>query len=430
MSVFQVIWRNALHRKTLSILTMISVALTAALLLFVLMWNEGVEKGAEKGYGPFEITVGAEGSKTQLAMSTYYHIGAPTGNIPNAIYEQVKKEAEAEEVFAITTGDNLNGYPIVGVDAGYFAVRYGDKQLASGSLYAGLGEAVIGSHAARTLGLKAGDTFKGGHGLVHSAEAAGEHAEEHHEKESGERAGAGHEGAQGDHNEHEGHDEHDGHEAFSYKVVGILPPLHSPDDRAVFTTLDYAWAVHGEEAQHDREVTALMVKPKSLLGAQALKNKYDAMTGLQAMYTGKAVADVVNVVDKGTQVVQIVTYLCVLLAALTLLLSLLAAASERRKDVALLRLIGKPGRYVWTALVGEGVFLTAGGLLIGLLLGHSAGAAGSSLLFDFAGIQIDPWSLAPGELLLAGGAVLLGIAASAIPAWQVYRVDPLYLFRS
>ncbi|MEC0244199.1 ABC transporter permease [Paenibacillus chitinolyticus] len=429
MSVFRVIWRNALHRKTLSVLTMLSVALTAALLLFVLMWNEGVEKGAEKGYGPFEITMGAEGSKTQLAMSTYYHIGAPTGNIPNALYEQVKNEAEAEEVFAITTGDNLNGYPIVGVDARYFAVRYGDKQLASGSLYGGLGEAVIGSHAARTLGLKVGDTFKGGHGLVHSAEAAGEHAEEHHEEESGSGsyADASLEGTHGDPN---GHDEHDEHETFSYKVVGILPPLHSPDDRAVFTTLDYAWAVHGEAAQHDREVTALMVKPKSLLGAQALKNKYDAMTGLQAIYTGKAVADVVNVVDKGTQVVQIVTYLCILLAALTLLLSLLAAASERRKDVALLRLIGKPGRYVWTALVGEGVFLTAGGLLVGLLLGHSAGAAGSSLLFDFAGIQIDPWSLAPGELLLAGGAVLLGIAASAIPAWQVYRVDPLYLFRS
>ncbi|WP_405082445.1 FtsX-like permease family protein [Paenibacillus chitinolyticus] len=429
MSVFRVIWRNALHRKTLSVLTMLSVALTAALLLFVLMWNEGVEKGAEKGYGPFEITMGAEGSKTQLAMSTYYHIGAPTGNIPNALYEQVRNEPEAEEVFAITTGDNLNGYPIVGVDARYFAVRYGDKQLASGSLYGGLGEAVIGSHAARTLGLKVGDTFKGGHGLVHSAEAAGEHAEEHHEEESGSgsHADASLEGAHGDPN---GHDEHDEHETFSYKVVGILPPLHSPDDRAVFTTLDYAWAVHGEAAQHDREVTALMVKPKSLLGAQALKNKYDAMTGLQAIYTGKAVADVVNVVDKGTQVVQIVTYLCVLLAALTLLLSLLAAASERRKDVALLRLIGKPGRYVWTALVGEGVFLTAGGLLVGLLLGHSAGAAGSSLLFDFAGIQIDPWSLAPGELLLAGGAVLLGIAASAIPAWQVYRVDPLYLFRS
>ncbi|MFS0839595.1 FtsX-like permease family protein [Paenibacillus sp. 1P03SA] len=428
MSVFQVIWRNALHRKTLSVLTMLSVALTAALLLFVLMWNEGVEKGAEKGYGPFELTMGAEGSKTQLAMSTYYHIGAPTGNIPNTLYEQVKKEPEAEEVFAVTTGDNLNGYPIVGVDARYFAVRYGDKQLASGSLYGGLGEAVIGSHAARTLGLKVGDTFKGGHGLVHSAEETGEHAEEHHEEESGSHANASdggeHAGGQG------GHDEHEGHEAFMYKVVGVLPPLHSPDDRAVFTTLDYAWAVHGEAAQQEREVTALMVKPKSLLGAQSLKNKYDAMTGLQAMYTGKAVADVVNVVDKGTQVVQIVTYLCVLLAALTLLLSLLAAANERRKDVALLRLIGKPGRYVWMALVGEGVFLTAGGLVVGLLLGHAAGAAGSSLLFDFAGIQIDPWSLAPGELVLAGGAVLLGIGASAIPAWQVYRVDPLYLFRS
>ncbi|WP_028552304.1 ABC transporter permease [Paenibacillus sp. UNC451MF] len=406
MNLPHLLWRNMLHRKMLSLLTIFSVAMTVALLVFLILCSQGVEQGAEKGYGPFELTVGAKGSQTQLALNTYYHVGTPTGNIPYEVFEQIQKEEQAEAAFAMTTGDNLNGYPIVGIDARYFLTRYGDKKLEAGTIYTKTGDAVIGSHVAKTLGIHVGDTFHGGHGLVQE----GEHADEEEDGES--------------------HEEHEAHHSFAYRVVGILPLLHTSDDRAVFTTVDYAWAVHQSQQGAHKDVTSVLIKPKTLLGAQTLKNKYDRVDNVQAIYTSKAIADVVNMVDKGSQVISIVTVLCILLAAISILLSLTAAVNERKKDVGLLRLIGKSKSFVWMSLIGEGLLLTAIGLVLGLLAGHAGSYAGRDVLFDFSGIALDVWQFSSAEGVLMIGTLAVGAAASLWPALKMYRVDPLQLFRS
>jgi len=411
VSLPRLLWRNMLHRKTLSLLTLFSVAMTVALLVFLILCSQGVEQGAEKGYGPFELTVGAKGSSSQLALNTYYHVGTPTGNVPYDVFTQIQKDDQTEAAFAMTTGDNYNGYPIVGIDAKYFLVRYGDRRLEAGTVYAKTGEAVVGSHIAKTMGIHVGDTFHGGHGLVHEGESEEAEEEAEHENEAA-------------------HAEHEAHQSFAYKVVGILPVLHTPDDRAVFTTLDYAWAVHASQQGEHKDVTAILVKPKTLIGAQALKNKFDKLEQVQAIYTSKAVADVVNLVDKGAQAVQLVTVLCIVLAAVSLLLSLTAAVHERKKDVGLLRLIGKSKSFVWFSLIGEGMLLTLLGCLAGLLAGHLGSFAGRDALFDFAGIQVNAWQFTADEVWLVAGALAVGLLASAGPAMQVYRVDPLQLFRS
>ncbi|TBL77255.1 ABC transporter permease [Paenibacillus thalictri] len=408
MSVLRLLWSNMTHRKMLSLLTILSVAVTVALIVFLLLCSDGVERGAEKGYGPFEVTIGAKGSSSQLALNTYYHIGAPTGNVPFTLLEEVRKDTQVEAAYAMTTGDQLNGFPIVGMEPGYFATRYGtDTKMAQGKLYGQLGEAVIGSYAAKTMGLHIGDRFQGAHGLVKGAADVDD-----------------------DDEDEPGHEEHDHHHSFSYTVVGILSPLLTSDDRAVFTTLDYAWAVHESQQGDHKEVTAILVKPKTLLGAQAVKTKFGQISNVQAIYTSKAVADVVNVVDQGAQALSVVTAVCIVLAAVSIVLSLIAAVNERKKDVGLLRLIGKSKRFIWMSLIGEGLLLTLIGLLIGLIAGHAGGYASREAVFEFTGLQIESWGWMPGELLLVAGTLLIGIVASIGPALQAYRVDPLQLFRS
>ncbi|MEW9701578.1 ABC transporter permease [Paenibacillus sp. SI8] len=407
MRLASLLWNNILHRKTLSLLTIFSVAVTVALVVFLLLCSQGVEQGAEKGYGPFEVTIGAKGSASQLALNTYYHIGAPTGNIPFSLLDEVRKDAQVESAYAMTTGDNYNGFPIVGMEPGYFVTRYGsEKQLAKGKLYGALGEAVVGSHVASALGLHVGDKFQGAHGLVKGTS-------DEQEEEDG-----------------DGAEEHDHHHSFSYTIVGILPPLMTSDDRAIFTTLDYAWAVHESQQSDHKDVTTILVKPKSLLGAQSIKTKYGQMSNVQAIYTSKAIADVVNVVDKGTQALSVVTAICILLAAGSILLSLIAAVNERKKDVGLLRLIGKSKAFIWAALLGEGILLTLIGLFAGLVIGHVGGFFSRESVFEYSGLQIQSWHWMPGEWLLVAGTLLIGVLASVGPALQAYRVDPLQLFRS
>ncbi|MCZ8521069.1 MULTISPECIES: ABC transporter permease [Paenibacillus] len=425
--MIMLLWRNLLHRKMLSLLTILSVALTVGLLVFLLLVKAGIEEGAAKGYGPFELVVGADGSETQLVLNTFYHVDAPTGNIPYAVFEKLAQEKETAAAYALTTGDNYNGYPIVGIEPGYFPERYGDRKLAEGRLYAASGEVVIGAHAAKELGVRVGDTFKGGHGLVdtHGDEEEGHADEEAHEGETGEEAGH----ADGEEKAGAGH-ESDAHASFVYHVVGILPSLNSADDRAVFTTVDYAWKVHGAAAQEHREVTAVLVKPRSIGGAQSLKLAYDKLDNVQAVYTSKAVADVVNLVDQGSALLNIVSLLCVLLAAISVLLSLVAAAGERRKDAGLLRLIGKPASFIWFTMLGEGLLITAIGLVLGLFIGHVGSFLGAGAMFEFSGIHVAGLTFQSGEGWLAAGTLLIGAAASLGPAARVYRADPLQLFRS
>lgn len=404
MRLIGLIWRNMLHRKTLSLLTILSVTVTAALIVILLLCSEGLERGAEKGYGPFEVTIGAKGSASQLALNTYYHVGAPTGNVPFALLDELHKDEGVDRAYAMTTGDNYNGFPIVGIEPGYFATRYGnEKQMAVGNMYGKLGETIVGSHIASILGLHVGDKFQGAHGLVKGLNEAGPEGEA---------------------------DEEEHHHSFTYTVVGILPPLFTSDDRAVFTTLDYAWAVHeGQDAEH-REVTSILIKPKTLIGAQSIKSKYGQMSNVQAIYTSKAVADVVNVVDKGSEALSIVTVICIFLAAGSILLSLVAAVNERKKDVALLRLIGKSKGFIWSSLIGEGLLLTVIGLACGILAGHLIGYLGREVVFEYTGLQLQSWQFMQGEWLLIAGTLGIGVIASAGPALQAYRVDPLQLFKS
>lgn len=414
MSLFRLTLRNVLHRRFLSLLTVCAVAVTVAFIVLLSLSRESVEQGAKKGYGPFDLVIGAAGSETQLVLNTFYHIGAPTGNIPLAVLNQAKGDKSVDTAYGMTTGDNFKGFPIVGIDAEYFFTRYGDSKLREGSMYDHTGETIIGSYVAQSLGLKVGDIFSGAHGLVQ---------EEGHgaaEAEHGEEQGVEHS---------EEHSEEHGHENFRYTVAGILPELHTPDDRALFTTVDYAWAVHGL-APEEQEITAVLVKPASLLGAHDLKQALDGSNGVQAAYTSKAVSDVLNAVDQGSRLIGVLTAICVLLAGIAILLSLIAAAGERTKDVGLLRLLGKSRGYVWMTLTSEGMLVTASGLIIGLLLGHLGAYLLKDALFAQAGVQIEPYHWTPDHWLIVAGALFIGLLSSLGPAFRMYRMHPLSLFKS
>ncbi|WP_042195397.1 ABC transporter permease [Paenibacillus camerounensis] len=413
MSLFRLTLRNVLHRRFLSLLTVCAVAVTVAFIVLLTLSRDSVEQGAKQGYGPFDLVIGAAGSETQLVLNTFYHIGAPNGNIPLAALDQARQDTSVAEAYAMTAGDNYRGYPIIGLESGYFFTRYGDTRLQEGSMYAHTGETIVGAYVAESLGLKVGDTFSGAHGLV---QVEGSEAE----------SAAGHV----DDNAHAGeHGEEHAHDSFRYTVAGILPKLHTPDDRAIFTTVDYAWAVH-ELAPEDREITAVLVKPASLLGAHDLKEALDGSNGIQAAYSSQAVSDVLNAVDQGSRLLGMLTAICVLLAGISILLSLIAAAGERTKDVGLLRLLGKSRAYVWLTLTSEGLLVTVAGLIAGLLLGHLGAYLLKDALFAQAGIQIQPYQWTAGHWLIAAGAVAIGLLSSLGPAFRMYRMHPLALFKS
>lgn len=402
MNLFTLSWKNLLHRKTLTILTVLAVSVATALIVFIFLVNDGLSKNVGKGYGPFQGVVGAEGSASQLILNTFYHVGAPTGNIDYELYEELAENRFVDMAIPMTRGDSYKGSPIVGVPSDYLSIRYPEAVLQDGTIYKSAGEVVAGSYAAEQLGLEVGDEFHGEHGVTETAGS---------------------------------------HEEFTFKIAGILPKLGTPDDKALFTTLDTAWLVHedhaGEEAEsgteaehHEGEITAILIKPKGIMDVAVIKANYDELDGVQVAYSGKETANILSIVDTGAGLVKIIAFATVIVAAISILLSLSAMAAERKKDIGLLRLIGKPKSYIMASMMAEANLLTISGILLGILMGHAGTYFLQDLIFSYAGINLAPFTPILAEVYLLIGGILLCTAVTLVPAIRSYRVDPVQLFQT
>ncbi|MGL4821029.1 MAG: ABC transporter permease, partial [Bacilli bacterium] len=73
---------NLKYKKVFSLLTAVTFAIITTFVLATQLVVSNVQDNVEKGYGPYPIVIGAEGSPTQLVLNTFYHFGAPLGNVP------------------------------------------------------------------------------------------------------------------------------------------------------------------------------------------------------------------------------------------------------------------------------------------------------------------------------------------------------------
>jgi putative ABC transport system permease protein len=72
------------------------------------------------------------------------------------------------------------------------------------------------------------------------------------------------------------------------------------------------------------------------------------------------------------------------------------------------------------------VFLTLGGLIMGLLLGHGLHAAAAPLLRERTGLLIEPWSLDHAEITALLVIAAAGLLSGLVPALSSYRRTPAH----
>ena len=224
MNIFSLVLKNIAQRKFSVVLTAVSVALGVALIAATLDIRRQVEEKFSQTSVGYELIVGAKGSPLQLVLNTVYHLGNPTGNLPYSTYELYRRNPFVSYAIPMGLGDNYKGFRIVCTTTEFFTkFNYAkDKQfeLAEGRLFRDdeLYAAVLGKEVAEKTGLKLGDKFVATHGLQ---EASGDIGKQH------------------EHNQ--------------FTVVGILKKTGTPSDKAVYASLPTVWAIHEEEAHHDKE---------------------------------------------------------------------------------------------------------------------------------------------------------------------------------
>ncbi|MCL5996594.1 MAG: ABC transporter permease, partial [Chloroflexi bacterium] len=259
MSIFQIAWRNLLTRWVHTLLTAFIIATGVGLALTVVILAAGARRGLANAGGSFEIVVGPKGSAQQLVVSSVLYQDVPIGNFDYANYEELMKDARVRDAIPIGLGDNVAGLRLVGTMPELFTIRLTPAQppfyqVAAGRAFSAEFEAVLGSMAARQLGLTIGDTLISAHGTM----------------------------AEVNESEHAG---------SPYRVVGILAPTQTPADLAIYVSLDSIWEVHGIEHESHAgedadiqplEVTAVLVRGKDISSSYQIYQQINAGPRAQA----------------------------------------------------------------------------------------------------------------------------------------------------
>lgn len=412
MNPWPLVAADVRHNRAGAFAIVLLVALATALGVAVSAQERAVRAGTARAADRFDLLVGAPGSEAQLVLSAVYLQPAAIPLLPGAILDRLSREPGAAIVSPIGFGDNHRGHAIVGVTPAFVAHLAGGTALAEGRPFSRLDEAVAG---ADVPDLPLGATFAPGHGQIHVA------------------------------------GEEERHDSVRHTVVGRLPRLGNPWDRAVLVPIEAVWWVHalplGHAVPEDRlhpggpdappdlaavplgppwdaaelpGVPAVVVKPASFAQAYRLRSAYRAAGGATAVFPAEVLVRLHGLLGDARDLMAAVALLTQALVVGAVLLAVLASLAQRRRLVGVLRALGASRAFVVaTVWLGVAAMLTVAGAL-GLGLGYLGALALSRSLAAETGVAL-PVALSLQEVGLVLATVAAGLLLAAIPAALAYR---------
>jgi putative ABC transport system permease protein len=297
-------------------------------------------------------------------------------------------------------------------------------------------EGVIGSVVAYHSGLKVGDTFQPSHGLAGGSDL-------HH----------------------------------AVKIVGILKPTGTANDRALYMNIEGFYLIPGhalspqheeadaagqngepgqadhkesaaeEEHEHElereldrqleqgqakplpeeqREVTSILVLCTSPLGPSFLDMKINKGKGriAQAVAPAREVTTLMDrIVGPIRIVLMVLTVLIIVVAGISILVSIYNSMSERSHDIAVMRALGASRGAVMAIVLVESILLSLGGGLLGMLLAHTMIGLISPYVESQTGVTLGLFQFDPKEMMLIPALVVLASLVGFLPALSAYRTD-------
>jgi putative ABC transport system permease protein len=130
-----------------------------------------------------------------------------------------------------------------------------------------------------------------------------------------------------------------------------------------------------------------------------------------------------EMISKLTTMLGLVTLIALVAGAIVLANILLAAVGERRAEIGLQRALGATRRQIVQQFLVEGVVVTLAGGAVGVLLGTAVAFGVSRMPKVPAVVTWEPFALA----LVAS--IIVGLAASIVPARRAAQVDPATALR-
>lgn len=436
------------------------IALGVASLAVLLLVSSQVERRFSRDSAGIDLVVGAKGSPLQLILSSVYHVDVPTGNVPATSLDLLRADPGVARAIPLALGDSFRGARIVGTEPAFTDIH--GATVAEGRMFAKTGEVVVGAEAARTTGLTIGRQFAGTHGTgsdghahdnfaftvvgllaptgavtdrlilttvdsvwaMHGIEGPAKGAEPHDHDDHRHDEDHKHDHKHDNH-KHDGHD-HDGHK---HAEQGHAEQAHDDHDHTGDAQADAAAAAQPPAAILDPrggpapDITAILVTYRSAMAAVRLPSALNRETALQAASPATETARLLSLFGAAFDGARLFAWLVALTGLASVFVILLAAATAREGDMALLRVMGASRAQAAGTVLLEGLIIAAAGAALGLAAAHGLLAAGAALFPTLRAVGVGPGLFHPGELAIAAAVLGLGVVAALVPALKVSRTD-------
>jgi putative ABC transport system permease protein len=389
MTILHIVLRSLRQHALSTGITAASIALAGGLVLAVWTVKDQARAAFTQMQSGFDAVLGARGAQLQLTLNAIFHLEASPGNLAWIDYLQIKTNPAVAVALPISVGDNYQGWRLVGTLTNFFTeVEYAHgrkyRVAQGGPFLAGHMEAVVGSFAARKLGLKVGDTFHPYHGLIFDEKQ--QHAE-------------------------------------TYVVTGILEPSNTPADRVIWIPLEGIQNMKGHDAKAAADISAVLVKLRAAAAGRQLDLLYNKQ-GTRLTFAWPVAAVMAQLFDKIAwfdRVLELVAVLVALVATGSVLASIYNSMNERRRDIAILRALGAPARTIFCSVVLESAAIALIGMTVAFVVYAGVVAGVAAVMRAQTGVVLEPLAWHP--VLVLAPVAMIGFSALAgvVPAVKAYR---------
>jgi putative ABC transport system permease protein len=412
MSLLRIVFKNLRQRTLSSALTSLSIGLGVAVVVAILTLQAQSRAAFSQSAVGYDLVVGPRGSSLQLVLVTVFHLDQLQSTIDYQLYKELSRDRRVRAAAPIAVGDTYKGHRLVATTPRLlteFEVQAGMKyELAAGRMFesseelvdhlmqesdhahshSGMKfEAVVGSIAANKTGLGVGSTFVATHGL----------------------------------------DEGKTHEE-QWTVTGVLKPTGTPADRAIFINLESFAAIgdHMKAASEEKgrkgRISAVVLATKRG-GAQSLRYDFQNRPEAMAVVPGSEIYTLFELIGNVDKLLLAVSALVIIVAGVSILVSIYNSMSERKRPIAILRALGARRTTILSIILMEATSLCLIGGIAGLVAGHALAEAAGRALRSQAGVSISGWAFHPLEIAVIGGLLVLGVLVGLLPAMKAYRSD-------
>ncbi|MBC56744.1 MAG: hypothetical protein CL814_07390 [Confluentimicrobium sp.] len=359
----------------------------------LLAQERGLRRGTAQAADKFDLIVAAPGSELTVMLAAVFLQPSDMPLLSGAVYDEIATHENVAIAAPLAFGDSFGVAPVIGTTVEF--VRYLADDRIEGRLWQTSGEAVAGVFVPLALG----ESFTPAHGAGDAAD-------------------------------------HEAHTGANLTVVGRMAPTGTPWDRAILIPVETVWEVHGLANGHAPErgnligspfdpdyfpgTPAIVVHTEELWANYALRSEFTRDNETMAFFPGTVLASLYQVMGDIRQAMSVMALVTQILVATSVLLGLFILSRLFRRQIALLRALGAPSRFVFAVVWSFGAVLLLTGTALGLLTGLGAAAVLSHVVTARADILVSAplgWS----EIHFVAAFISITLLLSLLPAALVLR---------